>query len=86
MKYKDALQAVMREIEILKKLDHPNVLKLVEIINDPEVDKMYIGKYEEMKSSHHLVNLSTILLFFECLLNAYQYYISDGLCSSRVNS
>lgn len=29
----DPLQRVYREIAVLKKLDHPNVVKLVEVIN-----------------------------------------------------
>lgn len=33
----------MHEIEIMKKLDHPNVIKLYEIINNEKSDKMYIG-------------------------------------------
>ena len=27
---------VYREIAIMKKLDHPNVVKLVEVVDDPE--------------------------------------------------
>lgn len=30
------------EIDILKKLDHPNVIKLYEIINDLENEKVYL--------------------------------------------
>ena len=33
-----------REIAIMKKLDHPNVVKLVEVVDDPEDDQMYMGK------------------------------------------
>ena len=28
----------------MKKLDHPNVVKLVEVVDDPEDDQMYMGK------------------------------------------
>jgi serine/threonine protein kinase len=43
-KYKDALEDVKREIAIMKKLNHPNVIKLHEVIENPEIDKLYMGK------------------------------------------
>jgi len=33
----------LNEIEILKKLKHPNVVCLHEILNDEENDKIYLG-------------------------------------------
>ena len=36
---------VYREIAIMKKLDHPNVVKLVEVLNEQEADNMYMGEY-----------------------------------------
>ncbi|KAF5305416.1 hypothetical protein FQR65_LT18700, partial [Abscondita terminalis] len=36
------LQRVYREIAVLKKLDHPNVVKLVEVLDDPEEDQLYL--------------------------------------------
>ena len=41
------LQKVHREIAIMKKLDHPNVVKLVEVLDDPEDDNLYMGKIIE---------------------------------------
>ncbi|KAH9492155.1 Calcium calmodulin-dependent protein kinase kinase 2 [Bulinus truncatus] len=38
------LERVYREIAILKKLDHPNVVKLVEVLDDPDEDKLYLGE------------------------------------------
>ena len=35
---------VYREIAIMKKLDHPNVVKLVEVLDDPEDDQLYMGQ------------------------------------------
>jgi [calcium/calmodulin-dependent protein kinase] kinase len=35
---------VYREIAIMKKLDHPNVVKLVEVLDDPEDDQLYMGR------------------------------------------
>ncbi|KAF9406238.1 hypothetical protein HW555_013321 [Spodoptera exigua] len=36
------LQRVYREIAVLKKLDHPNVVKLVEVLDDPAEDHLYL--------------------------------------------
>lgn len=41
----DPLQKVYREIAIMKKLDHPNVVKLVEVLNDQEADYLYMGRF-----------------------------------------
>lgn len=37
-----ALDEVYREIEIMKQIDHPNLIKLVEVIDDPDSDKLYL--------------------------------------------
>ncbi|KAL2644890.1 hypothetical protein R1flu_012477 [Riccia fluitans] len=37
-----ALMDVLREVSIMKKLDHPNIVKLVEVIDDPESDYFYM--------------------------------------------
>uniref|UniRef100_A0A1I8GEH0 Protein kinase domain-containing protein n=1 Tax=Macrostomum lignano TaxID=282301 RepID=A0A1I8GEH0_9PLAT len=38
----DPLQRVYREIAMQKKLNHPNVVKLVEVLDDPEQDNLYM--------------------------------------------
>ncbi|GBP20799.1 hypothetical protein EVAR_14525_1 [Eumeta japonica] len=38
----EPLQRVYREIAVLKKLDHPNVVKLVEVLDDPAEDQLYL--------------------------------------------
>lgn len=42
---KDPLAGIYREIAILKKLDHPNVVKLLEVMDDPQEDEIILGKY-----------------------------------------
>jgi serine/threonine protein kinase len=40
----DMYQCIKREIEILRKLKHRNVIRLVEVINDPKCRKVFIGR------------------------------------------
>lgn len=37
-----AMTDVLREVSIMKKLDHPNIVNLVEVIDDPETDYFYM--------------------------------------------
>ena len=39
-----SLDKVYGEIAILKKLDHPNVVRLVEVLDDPDEDNLYMGQ------------------------------------------
>lgn len=39
---KNPLERVYVEIAILKKLNHPNVVKLIEVLDDPEQDNLYM--------------------------------------------
>ena len=40
--FQTALDEVYREIEIMKQIDHPSIIKLYEIIDDPSCDKLYL--------------------------------------------
>ena len=42
IQFRNALEDVLREIAIMKKLNHPNVIKLHEVIHDDSKDKLYI--------------------------------------------
>ncbi|XP_066144580.1 calcium/calmodulin-dependent protein kinase kinase 1 isoform X1 [Euwallacea fornicatus] len=55
------LDKVYREIAILKKLDHPNIVKLVEVLDDPDEDRLYLvfelldrGQVLEVPTDHPL--------------------------------
>lgn len=37
------IDRVHREIAVLKKLDHPNVVRLIEVLDDPAQDNLYLG-------------------------------------------
>lgn len=38
----DALYLIREEIAIMKKLNHPNLVQLIEVLDDPEEDSLYI--------------------------------------------
>jgi len=41
---KDAYQDVLREIQIMKELDHICLIRIHEVINEKDGDKLYMGK------------------------------------------
>lgn len=42
MAFTTALEEVYKEIEIMKKLDNPNMIRICEVIDDPEAEKLYV--------------------------------------------
>ena len=52
------LERVYVEIAILKKLNHPNVVKLIEVLDDPEQDNLYMAF--ELVEHGSVVNLIVI--------------------------
>ena len=45
MGFKSQYQNVLMEIAIMKKLTHPNLIQLHEVIDYDEGDKLYMGKW-----------------------------------------
>jgi hypothetical protein len=39
----DPLAKIRREIAIMKKCAHPNIVRLHEVIDDPAAEKIYLG-------------------------------------------
>jgi hypothetical protein len=39
---KNALDCVVEELKVLKSLEHPNIIWLIEIIDDPKKDHIYL--------------------------------------------
>ncbi|XP_043938037.1 calcium/calmodulin-dependent protein kinase kinase 1 [Protopterus annectens] len=54
------LERVYQEIAILKKLDHPNIVKLVEVLDDPSEDNLYMGAGEMMAKKRHIKKLGFV--------------------------
>jgi serine/threonine protein kinase len=42
MKQSQSTGEVLAEFEILKKLYHPNIIQLIEVIDDPKIDKFFL--------------------------------------------
>lgn len=40
-----SVDLVRSEVAILKELNHPNVIKLYEVLDDPNADSLYMGKF-----------------------------------------
>uniref|UniRef100_A0A669DKH7 calcium/calmodulin-dependent protein kinase n=1 Tax=Oreochromis niloticus TaxID=8128 RepID=A0A669DKH7_ORENI len=47
------LESVYKEIAILKKLDHHNIVKLVEVLDDPDEDGLHMGWKNVNATFHH---------------------------------
>lgn len=69
------LDRVYREIAVLKKLDHPNVVKLVEVLDDPLEDSLYLvfellqlGEVLSVPTKHPLSEERTWCVFRDSLM------------------
>ncbi|XP_066501623.1 calcium/calmodulin-dependent protein kinase kinase 2 isoform X1 [Hoplias malabaricus] len=76
---KGPLERVYQEIAILKKLDHPNVVKLVEVLDDPSEDHLYMvfelvkqGAVMEVPTDKPL-NEDQARFYFQDLLRGIEY-------------
>ncbi|KAI8820455.1 kinase-like domain-containing protein [Fimicolochytrium jonesii] len=76
------LEKIYAEIEIFKSLDHPNLIQLHEIIDDPERDKIYLvtelmvdGAWDEA-AKYHQIPIRTV---FIQILRGLEYLHSRGI-------
>ena len=59
----DPLAGLRKEIAILKKLDHPNIVKLVEVLEDSNEDDLMLGKGREISSPFLFPSFLSLSLF-----------------------
>lgn len=72
------LHTIQRECSILKGLRHPNVIKLIEIIDDPKNDKIYIiTEYVQngpcWKKGISCLSENTIRSYMKDIINGLDY-------------
>ena len=58
------LDKIYREIALLKKLDHPNIVKLIEVLDEPNEDILYMV-FELMPKGYVSFGVAPIMSLFE---------------------
>lgn len=73
------LDAAFREIAVLRKIDHPNIVKLIEVLDDPEEDGLYLifeylenGRVLEIPTQYPLNELDSSA-FFRDIVSGLEY-------------
>ncbi|OQV13217.1 Calcium/calmodulin-dependent protein kinase kinase [Hypsibius exemplaris] len=81
----DPMQEAYREIAILKKLNHPNIIRLVEVLDDPSEDSLYMvfellerGEVLVIPTEHPL-HESTVRRLFRDLILGVEYLHYNGI-------
>ena len=79
-KNRTAMNDVMQEIAVMKKLDHENVVKLYEVLDDPSVDKLYIvmeyiknGSLMQKLSKSKTLQPHTLWKYFRDMITGMHY-------------
>ncbi|XP_041754427.2 calcium/calmodulin-dependent protein kinase kinase 2 isoform X2 [Coregonus clupeaformis] len=70
---KGPLERVYQEIAILKKLDHPNVVKLVEVLDDPVFELVKQGAVMEEMPTDKPLNEDQARFYFQDLLRGIEF-------------
>jgi [calcium/calmodulin-dependent protein kinase] kinase len=58
------LDRVYREIAVLKKLDHPNVVKLIEVLDDPDDDALYMVFELVAQGEQFIYQIVHLIIYF----------------------
>lgn len=77
-KNKTVYDNIINEVNIMKKLDHPNVVKLIEVLDQADDDTIYIvmeyvGKYSVQKLYEKGTNQGQIWKYFRDTLKGLYY-------------
>jgi len=81
-----AMSDVLREVAIMKLLEHPNIVNLIEVIDDPNIDDFYmVLEYVEGKvvyegsNGMHALNEHTSKRYFRDIVSGVMYLHSHGM-------
>ena len=82
-----ALDSALREIAIMKKLSHPNVVQLIEVIDDPERDELYLvmefvtgGTLAEPIAKGHVSSEETLVRWMRDVVLGLEHLHHSGVC------
>jgi len=82
----DPVKVLLREIAIMKKLDHPNVLRLIEAMDDPDKDKLYLvveymsgGSVQDLIDSRGALPEEEARQYFRDLICGLDYLHHSGI-------
>ncbi|GCB59747.1 hypothetical protein scyTo_0013988 [Scyliorhinus torazame] len=78
---KGPLDSVYQEIAILKKLDHPNVVKLVEVLDDPSEDHLYMGMFQYVFLSYYALDVWAMGVTLYCFVLGHCPFMDDQILS-----
>ena len=70
---KNAFDCVLKELEVMQRLEHPNIIFLHEIINDPKKSKIYLVTEWQKKGSLSSKVGKNMRLYFIDMLKALYY-------------
>ncbi|OQV22358.1 Calcium/calmodulin-dependent protein kinase kinase 2 [Hypsibius exemplaris] len=76
LRSRNPMEEVHREIDILKKLDHPNIIKLVDVVDNDDDDNLYLV-FERL--NHELMTIPTDKPFSEAVARKYFKDILAGV-------
>ena len=72
-KGKNAFDCVLEELKVLQRLQHPNIIWLHEIINDPKKDKIFLVTEWQSKGSLTSMMGKDMRLYFIDMLKALHF-------------
>lgn len=80
------MDGLFREVAIMKKLDHPNIVNLWEVINDPGIDRLYLvfeyipnGSVTRILESQSKLSEEQTKRYMRDIVSAIQYCHNMGI-------